>query len=577
MSTDVKTYDSNLNHMIERVRASPFDLVARAALVASACIRLTNPERNGQPLGYVELHTDPPIALHSPWDYADLAGSLSEALTLSRVMTGEMTDSCDEAFLASLAACQRNGGLHDGLLSIPADPWTHTSPVTEMEWSQRGALLAWTTRWLALEDPAARDRAQKLVHALWKSAVWEGDVCWFPNSYFPEKGWADRLPPKQMSDVLIGAQAVFPLARYANATGDPQSLQLAGGLIRFLKERSGAFETDGKMTSRTGRYLHSSSGFILGVLYYGIQTENEGYIDWAAEAYHQLRDLGTSFGFFPHGLQGEARNRGDVCTLKDMIEIALLLGEYRNKAYFGEAERFGRNHLLESQLLDFSWVEKETDTPFCQEMWCANHPAEGIATEKICERAIGAFASWTKPNDAIDHTNPRLFLRSSAAGMRALYDLWRYSVTRLDGAVVVNLHFSRDTRWATVTSFLPEIGRLEVMMKARGVLSVRMPADVTDPDVRVNGNLPRAEVMRNGYAWLEGLQPGDVVQFNWELEEKVVIFEEGALSLTGHWKGDTLMRLTPHGSLCPLYKRSASMTPALPLGASGPVKEIDSL
>ena len=104
-----------------------------------------------------------------------------------------------------------------------------------------------------------------------------------------------------------------------------------------------------------------------------------------------------------------------------------------------------------------------------------------------------------------------------------------------------------------------------------------MPADVTDPDVRVNGNLPRAEVMRNGYAWLEGLQPGDVVQFNWDLEERVMLFDEGALNLTGHWKGDTLMRLTPEGSLCPLYQRSKSMTPALPLSASGPVKEVDSL
>ena len=577
MSTDVLNASSPKQHWIDRAKQSPFDLVARASLAASACAGLSNSRRTGQPLGYVELHTDPPVAMHSPWDYADLAGCLSEALTLSRIMTGDATTECDEALLSILAASQKTGGLHDGLLTIPADPWTHTAPVTEMEWSQRGALMAWTTRWLAMEDRSARDKAQKLVHALWKTAVWEGDVCWFPSSYFPAKGWANRFPPDRMSDVLIGAQVIFAVARYANATGDVQSLELAGGLIKFLKERSGAFDKSGKITKKTGRYLHSSSGFILGVLYYGVQTENAEYIDWAAEAYHQARDLGSVFGFFPHGLEGVSATRGDVCMLADMIEIAILLGEYRDPAYFGEAERFGRNHLLESQLLNYRWVAEAVDVPFCQEIWCANHPTEGIVTEGICEKAIGAFSSWTKLNDGIDHTNPRLFLRSSASGTRALYDLWHYGVSRLDGAVRVNLHFSRDTRWATVTSHLPEVGRLDVMMKTRGVLSVRLPAGVTDPDILVNENVVREEVVRNGCIWLEALQPGDMVQITWELEKKTLLFSEGDLNLTSHWTGDTLMNLSPAGALYPLYQRASDMTPAMPLGATGPVKEIDTL
>ena len=577
MSTDLLTSASPKQHWINRVKECPFDLVARAYLAASACVGLINSDRNGQPLGYIELHTDPPVAMHSPWDYADIAGTLSEALTFTRIMTGEPTSSEDDALLSLLAASQQKGGLHDGLLSIPADPWTHTSPVTEMEWSQRGALMAWTTRWLALEDRSARDRAQKLVHALWKTAVWEGDTCWFPNSYFPEKGWANRFPPAIMSDVLIGAQVVFAVARYANATGDVQSLELAGGLIKFLKERSGAFDKTSKITSKAGRYLHSNTSFILGVLYYGVQTENAEYIDWAAEAYHHARDLGSSFGFFPHGLEGVSSTRGDVCMLADMIEIALLLGEYRNPAYFAEAERFGRNHLLESQLTDYRWVTETVDAPFCQEIWCANHPADGIVTEGICDRAIGAFSSWSKANDGIDHTNPRLFLRSTASGTRALYDLWHYAVARLDGAVRVNLHFSRDTRWATVTSHLPELGRIEVMMKTRGVLSVRLPADVTNPEVLVNGISPRDEVVRGGYAWLEALQPGDVVQLSWELEERTLLFSEGDLNLTSHWAGDTLMRLTPAGKVSPIYSRPDNILPAMPLGATGPVKEVDSL
>ena len=62
---------------LTRIRACPFDLVARAELAIQGCTRLTNRERGGQPYSYAELHTDPPIALHSPWDYADVCGSCS--------------------------------------------------------------------------------------------------------------------------------------------------------------------------------------------------------------------------------------------------------------------------------------------------------------------------------------------------------------------------------------------------------------------------------------------------------------------------------------------------------------------
>src|SRR5579871_6323474 len=170
---------------LRAVRVCPFDLVARAHLAIDGCTRLTNPERDGQPYTYAELHTEPPIALHTEWDYVDVAGSLLEALTLARVMTGTKPDDRDAAFARLLASFQRE----DGLIALPPDPWTFTEPVIEMEWSPRSALLAWTTRYLALEDFDAIEPAQRLVHGLYRAAVWEGDTCWFPASYQPEGGW----------------------------------------------------------------------------------------------------------------------------------------------------------------------------------------------------------------------------------------------------------------------------------------------------------------------------------------------------------------------------------------------------
>jgi hypothetical protein len=561
---------------LRAVRVCPFDLVARADLAIDGCTRLTNPERNGQPYTYAELHTEPPVALHAPWDYADVAGRLLEALTLARIMTGTKPDERDNAYAQLLYSCQRE----DGLIALPADPWTHQKPVVEMEWSPRGALLAWTTRYLALDDFEAIEPAQRLVHGLSHAAIWEGDTCWFPASFMPEGGWKERTPPTgKMTDVLIGAQIVFPLARFAGVTGSEEALHLAHGLIRFLRERSGAFTPDGKMTELGGHYFHSTTGFILGVLKYATLTGREDLLDWSVSAFHHARQIGTEFGFFPHGVSGDNRWQGDICATTDMIEIAILLGLHKNPDYFTFAERFGRNQLLENQIVDLDWVEKRVDAPFCPEVWCANHPPEGVTIEDICGRAMGGFTGWSRVNDSFDPANPRLMQRCTGAGTRGLYDLWHYAAGRPEGAVRVNLHFSRDTRWATVTSRIPQEGGVEVMMKTRGVLAVRVPYGLTNAQVEVlvNHQRPRHETLRGGYAWLEALQPGDTVMIKWPLAERDLVYEVAGLKMTGRWIGDTLLQVDPAGHLSPLYCRMQDVPPAQAHGATGPVKEIDSL
>ena len=479
MSADLSASSASSADPAKTIRAFPFDLVARAELAIRACTSLVNPLRGGQPYSFAELHTDPPLALHSPWDYADVAGKLLDALSLARMMTGQAADDTEACFAGILASCQRE----DGLIALPPDPWTHTAPIVEMEWSQGGALMGWTTRTFAVDEPDAPHRAERLIHGLSTRAVWEGDTCWYPASYLPDRGWANRMPPQGAAgQPLIGGQLVFPLVRYYTATGNRESLRLANGLIRYLRERSGCFEDDGRIKHASVGYLHTTTGFVLGVLKYGLVADRPDYVDWALSAYRSARELGTEFGFFPQGLRGQELHQGDVCALKDMIEIALLLGLNGETSCLADAERFGRNHLLETQIVDFDWVRAPVDVQFTPDIWCANLPLEAFTADDVCGRALGSFSGWHTLNDAIDPNNPRLMSRCTGAGTRALYDLWRYSVTRPEGAVMVNLHFSRDTRWATVTSFVPQEGRIEVMMKTRGVLAIRGQRDKPYPD-----------------------------------------------------------------------------------------------
>ena len=144
---------------------------------------------------------------------------------------------------------------------------------------------------------------------------------------------------------------------------------------------------------------------------------------------------------------------------------------------------------------------------------------------------------------------------------------------------MIHEHFSRDSRWASVTSFVPQTGRVDVLMKTRGVLAVRVPPHLSSDQIQVHVNevRPRHEVLRAGYAWVEALQLGDRVRVEWPLDERATFYEMNEERLLANWRGDTLLRMDPPGSLTPLYRRSTRMTPAVPRGAVGPVKEIDPL
>ena len=83
MSTDFLHSNAAALDPASQIQAFPFDLVARAELAIRACTFLVNPARDGQPYSFAELHTDPPIAMHSPWDYSDVSGTLLDALTLA--------------------------------------------------------------------------------------------------------------------------------------------------------------------------------------------------------------------------------------------------------------------------------------------------------------------------------------------------------------------------------------------------------------------------------------------------------------------------------------------------------------
>ena len=273
--------------------------------------------------------------------------------------------------------------------------------------------------------------------------------------------------------------------------------------------------------------------------------------------------------------------------MTDMLELALLLGRHVDASYYADAERFGRNHLLEGQFLDLESLRQAVGAL----PGGAGEPPHGglySTIEGVVDSQHGAFASRSTLNDAFHVDAPAMMQCCNAAGTRGLYDLWRYAVDSRPGVGgqppthQVNLRFSVATPGLTVVSREPATGRLDLFASTPSRLRVRLPEGETHAFLGAPGEeVPAGQGLRlearEGYVEFElGAAAG---QLRYRLRERSADYAVGAgerrAACTGTWRGETLMRVDPPGTYLPLYRRDLDLPPAPPVQAAGP--PIDSL
>ena len=72
-----------------------------------------------------------------------------------------------------------------------------------------------------------------------------------------------------------------------------------------------------------------------------------------------------------------------------MIDDAILLTKTGYSEYWNVVERIARNHLIESQLWNISWIKHEKH----------KEDTERSSFTSVAERARGGFAGTSAPND----------------------------------------------------------------------------------------------------------------------------------------------------------------------------------
>ncbi|MGO4376120.1 hypothetical protein AB4Z21_36305, partial [Paenibacillus sp. MCAF20] len=164
----------------------------------------------------------------------------------------------------------------------------------------------------------------------------------------------------------------------------------------------------------------------------------------------------------------------ETCSLVDLIACGITLAKSGYVEYWGIVERFLRNHLAESQLLDLDWVEQTDDK--------SNDIAADKSFYKVADRTRGSFAGYSAPNDFVSdviegrgHTSD-LQICCLGSGTRGLFMGWSNTITEKNGTVSVNFLLNRGSKWLDVSSYMPHEGK--VVLNVRSDISrllIRIP------------------------------------------------------------------------------------------------------
>ena len=388
--------------------------------------------------------------------------------------------------------------------------------------------------------------------------------------------------------------------------------------------RTDLFTPDNKF--RAGAQMHGSLRTLLGAADYALYVHDPVLFSRVDALYRYGRSQGTRFGYLPENVC----RKGDVtlcetCALMDFIGLAATLANNGHPEYWGDVERMVRNHLVESQVVDGSWLKPEKGSAEKgSDPFCAKHPSgrsgkrgltpfppdtDQFTCRQVGERMVGGYAGWSSPVhilaacETLHWGGPELRNKTRAfqnccggSGTHGFYIAWKNAARFEDGTLSVNLHIDKLLPEAEIRGYQPYKGLLTIDLKRPCKVRVRIPEFVEPGEMKVesrndlsanhalsgratgaSGRAVQPRVWGN-YLELGDRQAGQRIEVSYPLplrEETESVGNPGFRQYQYRvaWRGDTVVRLTPVGEAVKQktgYSEYAHKQVPIFFGAEGP-------
>ncbi|RTE11503.1 hypothetical protein [Paenibacillus whitsoniae] len=538
-------------------------LEERAKHAINAMIGMADHDHNYIPFFAANLNHKPAYVTHGDWDYGSSHGRMIDGLILARHMSGEtFGKEIEERYRANLLSFFKEDGMSYRQIN-PTRDWEPNANLID----QRAVILSLTTWYMETGDPKVKEAADRHVAALRRIAVKERDVWYYPASEYKETGWPSanaiqlRLAP---DPAAFCGRLVMPLLKYHELTGNTDAFELCQFFTALIIERSGVFNADGSFNDslayRSGHF-HTRIGTLDAIARFGAFTGDAAIIAWVKKCYDWALTKCTAFGWTPGDLHEQAYEH-ETCSLVDLIATGITLARSGYVEYWGTVERFLRNHLAESQLLDLSWVEELQDKS-------QDIPAN-TSFYKVAERTRGSFAGYSAPNDFVcdvnegrGHTSD-LQLCCLGSGTRGLFMGWSNTITEKNGAISVNFLLNRGSKWLDVSSYLPHEGKVVLHIHTDlPRLQIRIPEWAGFTKIRfvrelggevTEGRGSEASSWVNKHFLLLGpAKAGETITVTFPLSFRKTLENAVGQTFETEWRGDDVVNITPKGKKKPLY------------------------
>jgi len=416
---------------------------------------------------------------------------------------------------------------------------------------------------------------ERMVDRLSELAIHKDDYCYFPLlAYAPNAAKLDphaseAAVPTDLSGEEVNRVAQGLMQCY-RATGYKPALMLAGKLNRFLRFHCGYFDSEGRFIGEM--HFHAHTAALLGMLEYALASDDRDLRDFVRKSYEWAKSKeaygSTLAGYFPmYAQSGSSRTVFEACEAADMIALALKMSAVNVADYYEEAERWTRNHFVESQLSPAnakSLLRASKNFPTSDDTYqdiTANVRRTGIANretrDRVVERNIGAFAGLASGND----WGGGIMQCCTGNGARTIYYIWEHILDYKKGQLRVHMLLNRASPWADVYSYIPNEGRVDIKLKkdCDGVL-VHAPAWIEAGSGKIKSLVdgePYKHVSWDGrYVKFGALKRGKTVTIEFAVPEKTVTELMGGNQYTFAVKGNTIVSVEPAGGrFAPLYMR----------------------